>query len=86
MEKLYQKSSVKYLGIKIDQRFNWQDHINNIAIKLNKANSMIMNFVNDRTWISFYNAILDYYLNYASIVRAKQKVQPTGYLLSKRKL
>ena len=43
MEKDYQKSSVKYLGIKIDQRLNWLDHINNIAIKLNKANSMQYN-------------------------------------------
>ena len=43
MEKDYQTSSVKYLGIKIDQRLNWLDHINNIAIKLNKANSMQYN-------------------------------------------
>ena len=36
------KSSLaKYLGIKIDQYLNWQDHINNIAIKLNKANAML---------------------------------------------
>ena len=48
MEKDYQKSSVKYLGIKIDQRLNWLDHINNIAIKLNKANSMQCNV---RLWI-----------------------------------
>ena len=34
---LYQTSLVKYLGIKMDQYLNWQDHINNIAIKLNKA-------------------------------------------------
>ena len=33
-KRLYQTSSVKYLGIKIDQYLNWQDHINNIAIKL----------------------------------------------------
>ena len=48
MEKDYQKSSVKYLGIKIDQSLNWLDHINNIAIKLNKANSMQYNV---RLWI-----------------------------------
>ena len=29
------------IGIKIDQYLNWQDHINNIAIKLNKANAML---------------------------------------------
>ena len=40
-KRLYQTSSVKYLGIKIDQYLNWQYHINNIAIKLNKANAML---------------------------------------------
>ena len=40
MGKGYQ-TSVKHLGIKIDQYLNWQDHINNIAIKLNKANTML---------------------------------------------
>ena len=40
-KKLYQTSSVKYLGIKTDQYLNWQGHISNIAIKLNKANAML---------------------------------------------
>ena len=39
-KRLYQTSSVKYLGIKIDQYLHWQDHINNIAIKLNKARKL----------------------------------------------
>ena len=42
----YQTSLVKYLEIKFDQfKFdqfrNWQDHINNIAIKLNKTNAVL---------------------------------------------
>ena len=40
-KRLYQTSLVKYLGIKIDHYLNWQDHVNNIAIKLNKANAML---------------------------------------------
>ena len=51
-KRLYQTSSVKYLGIKIDQYLNWEDHVNNIAIKLNKANAMlckVRQFVNKRT-------------------------------------
>ena len=70
-KRLYQTSSVKYLGIKIDQYLNWQDHINNIAIKLNKVNAMlykVRQFVNQRTLISIYHAIFDSHLNYASIV------------------
>ena len=67
----YQPSSVKYLGIKIDQYLNWQDHINNIAIKLNKANALlykVRQFVNQRTLISIYYAVFDSHLTYASIV------------------
>ena len=40
-KRLDQTSLVKYLGIKIDHYLNWQDHVNNIAIKLNKANAML---------------------------------------------
>ena len=58
------------------QYLNWQDHINNIAIKLNKANavlSKIRQFVNQRTLISIYHAIFDSHLNYASIVWGQTK-------------
>ena len=69
-KRLHQTSSVKYLGIEIDQYLNWQDHINNIAIKLNKANAIlykVREFVNNRTLITIYHAIFGFHLNYASI-------------------
>ena len=69
-KRLYQTSSVKYLGVKVDQYLNWQDHINNIAIKLNKANAMLYKgrqFDNEKTLISIYHAFFDSRLNYASI-------------------
>ena len=75
-KRLYQTSSVKYLGIKIDQYLNWQDHINNIAIKLNKANAMlykVRQFVNEKTLISIYHAIFDSHLDCASIVWGQTK-------------
>ena len=61
-------SSAKYRGIKINQYLNWQDHIKNIAIKLNKANAMlykVRQFDNERTSISVYHATFDSHLNYA---------------------
>ena len=48
-KRLYRSQSVRYLGIKIDQNLNWKDHINDIAVKLNRANTLlfkIINFVN----------------------------------------
>ena len=39
--KFFQTNSVKYLRIKIDRQLNWRDHINEVAIKLNRANAML---------------------------------------------
>ena len=38
---IYPTKSVKYLGIKIHENPTWIDHINDIAIKLNRANAML---------------------------------------------
>ena len=75
-KRLYQTSLVKYLGIKIDHYLNWQDHVNNIAIKLNKANAMlykVRQFVNEKTLISIYHVIFDSHPNYAFIVWCQKK-------------
>ena len=32
---------VKYLGIKTDKNLNWHEQINNVAVKLNRANAML---------------------------------------------
>ena len=48
-KRLYRSQSVRYLGIKIDQNLSWKDHINDIAVKSNRANALlfkIINFVN----------------------------------------
>ena len=38
---LYQTHSLKYLGIHLDTYLTWKYQINNVAIKLNKANAML---------------------------------------------
>ena len=64
--------SVKYLAIKIDQNLNWKDYINDIVVKLNRANALLIkirNFVNMtilKTLIYF--AIFDSHINYANLV------------------
>ena len=37
-KRLYPTESVKYLSVKIDANLCWQYHVNNLSIKLNKAN------------------------------------------------
>ena len=70
-KKLYPSSSVKYLGIKIDENLNWKDQQNSIAIKLNKGNailSKLKKYVNNVVLRSIYFSIFESHLNYASIV------------------
>ena len=33
--------NVKYLGVKIDTNFSWQYHVNDLSIKLNRANAFL---------------------------------------------
>ena len=40
-ERLYPTESVKYLGVKIDTNLSWQYHVNDLSIKLNRANALL---------------------------------------------
>ena len=41
-ERLYPtESAIKYLGVKIDMNLTWQNHVNDLSIKLNRANVLI---------------------------------------------
>ena len=59
------------MGIKIDKQLNWRDHINEVTIKLNRANALLFKvreYVSTDTLRSIYYAIFDSYLNYGSLV------------------
>ena len=65
-KRLYPTKSVKYLDIKTDGSLIWNEHINNIAIKLNRANAMlhrVREFVNTRVLKLIFHAIFDWHLN-----------------------
>ena len=40
-KRLYTTNLVKYLGIKTDKNLNWHEQINNVAVKLNRANAVL---------------------------------------------
>ena len=72
--RLYETDSVKHLGIQIDKRLTWKQHINHVALKLNKANAMLskLSHVLDiKTLRSVYYAIFESHLCYASLVSAQ---------------
>ena len=73
-KRLYPSQSVRYLCINIDQILNWKDHINDIAVKLNRANALLFktrNFVNITILKTIYFAIFDSHINYANLVWAQ---------------
>ena len=50
-KRIYPTASVKYLDVKIDQHLTWQHHINDLSVKLNRANALlfkIRKFVGDK--------------------------------------
>ena len=60
-KKLFTSKSVKYLGVILDKHLQWIFHINQLWLKLNKANSMlceICHYVNETTLRSIYYAIV----------------------------
>ena len=40
-KRLYPTESVKYLGLKIDANLTWQQHVNHLSIKPNRANALL---------------------------------------------
>ena len=41
-KRLYPTENVKYLGAKIDANLTWQDHVNDLSIKLNRGNALLL--------------------------------------------
>ena len=73
-KRLYTTNSVKYLGIKIDENLNWHQQINNVAVKLNRANAMlsqVRHFVDKKILKLIHHAIFEPHLFYFCLVWAQ---------------
>ena len=73
-KRLYPTESVKYLGVKIDTTLSWQYHVNDLSIKLNRANVLLFKmrkYVSLKIFKSTYFAIFDSYLSYCCLVWAQ---------------
>ena len=73
-ERLYTTNSVKYLGIKTDENLSWHREINNVAVKLNRANAMlskVRHYAHKETLKSIYHAIFESHLFYFCFVWAQ---------------
>ena len=73
-KRLYPTESVKYLGVKIDTNLSWQYHVNDLSVKLNRANALLFKmrkYVSCKILRSIYFAIFDFYLSYCCLVWAQ---------------
>ena len=73
-KRLYPTESVKYLGVKIDTNLSWQYHVNDLSIKLNRANALLFKmrkYVSLKILRSIYFAIFDSDLSYCCLVWAQ---------------
>ena len=73
-KRLYPTESVEYLGVNIDTNLSWEYHVNDLSIKLNRANALhskIRKFVILKILRSIYFAIFDSYLSYCCFVWAQ---------------
>ena len=54
VKRLYLSNSIKYFGMKIDRFLHWDDQVNSIVVKLNRANALLLkirNYVNMKTYL-----------------------------------
>ena len=61
-KRLYPAESVKHLDVKIDTTLSWQYHVNDLSIKLNRANALLFKmrkYVSLKILKSIYFAIFD---------------------------
>ena len=87
-KRLYSLNSEKYLGVKIDKSLHWHDQVNNIAVKLYRANALllkIISYVNMKILRNISYAMFDSQLTYSCIVGLKTITQSIDSLFSRKR-
>ena len=87
-KRLHPPESVKYLGVKIDTTPCWQYHVNDLSIKLNRANALLFRmrkYVSLKELKSIYFAIFDSYLSYYCLAWAQNRSTIQRILILQKK-
>ena len=77
--------SLKYLGVKLDANLTFSPHINDLSLKLSRANGMlskIRHYVNYETLLSIYHAIFNSHLRYGCQVWGLTSQQSLNRIVS----
>ena len=70
-KRLYPSTSIKYLGVLIDEHLSWKSHTDELIKKLNRSNNMlskIRHYVDSKTIRSLYFALFSSHVSYCSQV------------------
>ena len=83
--------SVKFLGVFIDERLNWSEHINYVSLNISKTLGIlyrVKNILPNNVLLMLYNSMIYPYLTYCNIAWgcAKPTVLQKLILLQKRAL
>ena len=84
-QKLYPSKEINYLGIIIDENLSFKSHLNQLSIKLGRANGMlakIRHYVNFETTINIYHAIFGCHLRYACQIWGQANKSPLDKIRS----
>ena len=82
-KRLYLSNSVKYIGVRIDKFLHCHNQKNNITMKLNRANALLLQirkYVKMKTLRNIYYAIFDSHLTYSCIFWT-QKINTVNRLI-----
>ena len=82
------KECVKYLGVLIDCKLSWKNHIESIALKISKTiglPSKLRYFVPHHTLVNIYNSLITPYLRYGLTVWGQASKSHLNKLLILRK-
>jgi hypothetical protein len=85
-KRLFPSSSVKYLGVYLDEHLSWPTHINDLQVKLRKANgalSKLRHFVPHETLLNAYFAFFNSHLKYGCQIWGQGTLSKHIFILQK---
>ena len=79
VKRIYHSKSVKHLGIKIDENLSWKQHIHDIAIKLKRANALLLTIRNLLTlfWVEGKKALT----SFSAVTFTNVRISPKNKIL-----